>query len=131
METRVAVMSIIVENAEAVEKINALLHESSEYIIRIEGTTGYDLSLDFIEKPDTEKMTLKKYAYVKVIANEEILCDKLLSAAFESDEILLHIEPTTGEKTEVSVIFYLPINIGNEAEGAEADFDLLIKASNE
>ncbi|MBO4983816.1 MAG: iron-only hydrogenase system regulator [Clostridia bacterium] len=33
METRVAVMSIIVENAEAVEKINALLHESSEYII--------------------------------------------------------------------------------------------------
>ena len=33
METRVAVMSIIVENGDAVEKINALLHESGEYII--------------------------------------------------------------------------------------------------
>ena len=33
METRVAVMSIIVENAESVEKINALLHENSDYII--------------------------------------------------------------------------------------------------
>ena len=33
MDARVAVMSIIVENADAVEKINALLHEYGEYII--------------------------------------------------------------------------------------------------
>lgn len=33
METRVAVMSIIVEDPEAVERINALLHEFGEHII--------------------------------------------------------------------------------------------------
>ena len=33
METRVAVMSIIVEKGDAVERINSLLHEHSEYII--------------------------------------------------------------------------------------------------
>ena len=33
METRVAVMSIIVENPDAVEKLNALLHEHGEYIV--------------------------------------------------------------------------------------------------
>ena len=33
MDTRVAVMSIIVENSEAPEKINAILHEHGEYII--------------------------------------------------------------------------------------------------
>ena len=33
METRVAVMSIIVENGEAVERINNLLHENGDYII--------------------------------------------------------------------------------------------------
>ena len=33
METRVAVISIIVENTEAVEKVNALLHEFSQIII--------------------------------------------------------------------------------------------------
>ncbi len=33
METRVAVMSIIVENGESVEKLNGLLHEFGEYII--------------------------------------------------------------------------------------------------
>ena len=31
--TRVAVMSVIVENYESVEKLNNLLHESGEYII--------------------------------------------------------------------------------------------------
>ena len=33
METRVAVMSIIVEDRTSTEKINALLHEYGEYII--------------------------------------------------------------------------------------------------
>ncbi len=33
METRVAVMSIVVEDGEAVERINALLHEYGEFII--------------------------------------------------------------------------------------------------
>ena len=33
METRVAVMSIIVENGASVEQINELLHENGEYII--------------------------------------------------------------------------------------------------
>lgn len=33
METRVAVMSIIVENGEMVEKLNSILHEYGEFII--------------------------------------------------------------------------------------------------
>jgi putative iron-only hydrogenase system regulator len=33
METRIAVMGIIVENAESVEELNALLHEYRDYII--------------------------------------------------------------------------------------------------
>ena len=33
METRVAVMSIIVENGDSVEELNSLLHEFGEYII--------------------------------------------------------------------------------------------------
>lgn len=33
METRVAVISIIVEDAETVEKLNGILHEYGEYII--------------------------------------------------------------------------------------------------
>ena len=33
MQTRVAVMSIIVENADAAERLNAMLHDYGDYII--------------------------------------------------------------------------------------------------
>ena len=33
METRVAVMSIIVENGDSVERLNAILHEYGDFII--------------------------------------------------------------------------------------------------
>lgn len=33
MESRVAVMSVIVENGESVERLNTILHEYAEYII--------------------------------------------------------------------------------------------------
>ena len=33
METKVAVISIVVENTESVEKLNALLHDYGEFII--------------------------------------------------------------------------------------------------
>ncbi len=33
METRVAIMGIIVENSDSVEKLNNLLHQYAEYII--------------------------------------------------------------------------------------------------
>lgn len=33
METRVAVMSIIVENGDSVERLNAILHECGDFII--------------------------------------------------------------------------------------------------
>lgn len=38
METRVAVISIIVENPEATEQLNQYLHESGKYIIGRMGT---------------------------------------------------------------------------------------------
>ena len=39
METRIAVISIIVENSESAEKINSILHEYGEYIIGRMGIT--------------------------------------------------------------------------------------------
>ncbi|MBP3435725.1 MAG: iron-only hydrogenase system regulator [Clostridia bacterium] len=47
MENRVAVMSIIVENKESVEPLNALLHEYGEYVIGRMGIPyhKYDISI--------------------------------------------------------------------------------------
>ncbi len=85
METRVAVMSIIVENAEAVEKINALLHESSEYIIGRMGIPYRKREISIIsialDAPQNTIATLSgkiggltgvsvKTAYSQVLSNE-------------------------------------------------------------
>ena len=48
MESRVAVMSIIVENTDSVEKINVLLHDYSQYIIGRMGIPYRDKKISII-----------------------------------------------------------------------------------
>lgn len=48
METRIAVMSIIVEKGGEVEKLNALLHDHSEYIIGRMGIPYRDRGISII-----------------------------------------------------------------------------------
>ena len=48
MATRVAVMSIIVENPESVEKLNQILHENGRYIIGRMGITYRERKISII-----------------------------------------------------------------------------------
>ena len=58
METRVAVMSIIVEKNESVEKLNSILHDYGEYIIGRMGIPYRDRGVSIIsvmvDAPQTE-----------------------------------------------------------------------------
>lgn len=91
----------------------------------------YTVYFDFVDLDESKKQTLKNYARVKIEAGEEILYDELLADAFEGKAFTLPVDFDTGLNTKLTVVCYLPIDVGNEAENAEADFDLLIKASNE
>jgi ribonuclease-3 len=55
----------------------------------------------------------------------------LLADAFESDAIVLPVDFSQNRNTELTVTYYMPSEVGNEAENAEAIFDLRIVASNE
>ena len=48
METRIAVMGIIVENTESVEALNALLHDYGKYIIGRMGIPYRERSLSIV-----------------------------------------------------------------------------------
>ncbi|MBR6988076.1 MAG: iron-only hydrogenase system regulator [Clostridiales bacterium] len=48
MDTRVAAISIIVENPESVEKLNALLHEAGKYIIGRMGVPYREMGISII-----------------------------------------------------------------------------------
>ena len=112
------------------ESVRLLPGQECEYIISLdsERSEQYDLALDLVE---TEEGELGKFAYVKIMAGDEVLYDELLADAFEAEPIVFPVDFTKDKNTELNVIYYLPLDVGNEAQRAEAVFDLLITASNE
>lgn len=98
--------------------------------LRKENARKYDLSIDFIDK--VEEMTLKNYVRVRVVANDDVVvCDDLLATAIEKDDITLPVDFDEEKNTNFKVIYYLPVNVGNEAKNAEAVFELVLTAVNE
>lgn len=87
----------------------------------------YNLTLQFVE---TEEKTLKHYAYVRIEADGQILCDQLLAEAFEGETMVLPVDFSQNRNTELNITYYMPIEVGNEAENAEAIFELRIVAGN-
>ena len=63
--------------------------------------------------------------------NGEVILDELLVDAFEHEELVLPVQISKGINTELEIIYYLPIEVGNEAKNATADFELLVRASEE
>lgn len=113
------------------DALNLLPGDSCEYIIELkeEDFPQYNLSFDFVDVD--EKKTLKNYARVKIIANQAVVYDELLATAFENDNIVLPVDLDTGKNAKLKIVYYLPLEVGNEAKNAEAVFEVLLTASNE
>ena len=86
------------------------------------------LLLDFVELEDK---TLKNFAYAKIEINGEELCDMLLSEIFESDDLTANVDFSDKKSIELKIVYYLPEEVGNEAQEAEAIFNLNLTTSNE
>ena len=112
------------------DNLNLIPGESCEYVINLkrDSMKKYDLSLDFVE---IGNKSLKNFAYVKIISNGDVVCDKLLATVFEDQDVVLPVDFNEGKNTEITIVYYLPIDVGNEAKNAEAAFELLLTASNE
>jgi hypothetical protein len=112
------------------ESLSLVPGEECEYTVELKKSSEdkCNLLLDFVE---TEEKTLKNFARVKIITNGEIVCDELLATVFEKDKIVLPVDFSEGKNTNLKIVYYLPIDVGNEAKNAEAIFELLLTASNE
>lgn len=104
--------------------------ESAEFklSIKVEKKQRYDIKFDFSEKEDIQ--TLKKYARAKIEADGEVLIDCLLEELFMEDHVL-SIDFGESKTQEITITYYMPKETGNEAQAAEAKFELIISASNE
>ena len=126
--------TVVVEDGETkilkFENLSLIPGEQCEYAISLKGDhpKAYDVTFDFEELFD---LSLKNFAYVKILADGELLLDELLADAFKNDSIKLHVDFGQEDEVDLLITYYLPVEVGNEAKNAEAVFDLRISASNE
>ena len=110
------------------EKLSLVPGEQCEYTVRLKKTDidRYHLKLDFME---TEEKTLKNFARVKILSGSACIYDELLATAFEDDGIGFSVDFAKEQNTELKIVYYLLLDVGNEAKNAEAIFELLFTAS--
>ena len=104
--------------------------DECEYTVKLKkgGADKFDMKFDFVETVDG---VLKDYARVKIIVQDTVVYDDLLANTFENENIVLPVDFGVDKNTEFKILYYLPLEVGNEAKNAEALFELILTASNE
>ena len=112
------------------ESLGLVPGESCEYTINLKNTNAkkYDLRFDFVEIEDGG---LKNFARVKIFSDGEVLYDNLLLSAFDKTDLIFPVDFKEGKNTKLQIVYYMPVEIGNEAKQTDALFKLLLTASNE
>ncbi len=112
------------------EALSLVPGDECEYTVKLVkgGVDKFILNFDFVETGDG---TLKNYARVKIIAHDNVVYDDLLANALENNDILLSVDLDEDINDELRIVYYLPIDVGNEAKNAEALFGLILTAGNE
>lgn len=112
------------------EDLHVLPGEESNYQLALYSPVNGParVTLSFDEKAEG---TLKNFVFVK-ITNEagEVVCDLLLAEAM-TQEFSFDAELGRKDPCELSVTYYMPEDVTNEAKNASALFDLVICACNE
>ena len=102
--------------------------EETEYKILFDEVdlSTYDVVLQF--KTETDYAAYD-FLCVRIIVDGKVLCDRTLSEVFADDPLFLQINPIEDRSVEIKVVYYIPLDTGNEAENMTFDFDLIITAT--
>ena len=99
-----------------------------EIVLKSESDDSYNVGFDFVE---TAESPLKNFARVKILLNDTVVRDELLDTAFTGEDLVLPVEFAQEKIITLKVVYYLPLEVGNEAKNAGAQFKLVLTASNE
>lgn len=84
-------------------------------------TGGYLIRLEFKERG---KGNLKDYLNVIIKYNNEVIFEDKLNKVFDNKDIYIDNVFLRDDEVFLEVIYILPEDIGNEAQGAKAKFDI-------
>ena len=88
----------------------------------------YDVVLQFKK---TEKTVPCDFIYVRISVDGEVMHDKSLGEFLDKDPVFFHINPIKNKSREVNVTYYIPLDVGNEAQDVEVYFDLIVTATSQ
>lgn len=105
--------------------------ESCEYTVLIgsESAEACQLTLCFTDQAPA--LTLKDHAYIRVERGDDVLCDARLSEIFAQETITVPVDFSNGAKNAFKITYYMPESVGNDAQNAEARFQLLVTAESD
>ena len=103
--------------------------DSVEYKLAFKGRDAkeYNVNLDFADvDPDG---TLKNFVRIKILSGENEIYDELLADAMNGRNLSLNVNFKKAENTELKLVYYMPLEVGNEAKLATSDFRLNITST--
>ena len=102
--------------------------ESKEYTVELvcDASGSYDISLDFEEKHNGG---MKKFVSVTVTCGDDVVYEGNLTKLLDknSPDIEFDGELYAEDPLPITIRYEIPRNIGNEAQGTSADFDIHVK----
>lgn len=100
--------------------------ESKEYSINLvcEASGSYYVTLDYEEKADGG---MKPFVDVTVKLDGQVIYEGQLLSLLDGDELIgFEAELHRKNPVKISVVYTMPYEVGNEAQGTYSDFDIII-----
>lgn len=127
------VIQVDLDKGEQTVKLEALTlrpGEECDYTLELQSSLDDAVELEITFTDGDPSQTLGRYVRVRMEQDDAVLFDLLLDDAFSQEAQELTLRTAKNGKTRVRLVFYLPEDVGNEAQNAEASPTLCIKARN-
>ncbi len=101
---------------------------SKEYVIALkcEAEGEYEVSLSFEKKGTGE---LQNYIQTEIEVDGERVAMSELKSFFDGETAVFDCNLTKSKSVKLVIRYTMPQEVGNEAQGATSDFDLVVSAS--
>lgn len=103
--------------------------EDREYVVNLKSKVSgdYKINLDFTEITYSE---LKRFINVGIIVRDDESYYRTLSELLDSEEKIEFMSSLKWDvATRILIRFHMPIEVGNEAQGTVADFNVVLTAT--
>ena len=97
----------------------------------VEGTCMLELDFNDRSADSSEVNNLKDFVTVRIVIDEHTYVDAPLAEVMAGEPLELECSLSASDALEIEVYYHMPESVGNEAQRADALFELLLSVSNE